>query len=174
MIWELDVLKLKIVTLYLYRQVICHREAKILCFSNIYKLFRFVQYSSKYHELNMVKHLKTMNALWFLCLFMPVARNLVQIKNISILRLCMHYLKLCCINYKLRLDNKWKTDPLNMNSKNMLLVLKINTTLELRSRVALIFRTRNIFFSFILNGLFSYYSWVCHQFCLLDKFYAKP
>ena len=90
MIWELDFLKLKIVTLCLYRQVY-RRKAKILFFSNIYKLFRFLQYSSKYHELNMVKHLKTMNAWWFFCLFMTVARILVQIKNISILRLCMHY-----------------------------------------------------------------------------------
>ena len=66
---------LKILTLCKYRQVIYHRKGKILFFSNVYKLFRFVQYSSKYQELNMVKLLKTMNAwrfFWvFLCL-LPV------------------------------------------------------------------------------------------------------
>ena len=85
-IWELDFLKLKILILCQYRQVICHRKGKIMFFSNVYKLFRFVQYSSKYQVLNMVKLLKTMNAWHFI---IPVARNLVEIKNISSLLMSM-------------------------------------------------------------------------------------
>ena len=83
-------LNLKILTFCQYRQVIYHRKGKILCFSIVYKLFRFVQYSSEYHELNMVKLLKIMNAWRFFCLFMPVACNLVEIKNISSLPMCMY------------------------------------------------------------------------------------
>ena len=85
----LDFLNLKILTLCQYWQVIYHRKGKILCFSIVYTLFRFVQYSSEYHELNMVKLLKIMNAWRFFCLVLPVACNLVEIKNISSEPMCM-------------------------------------------------------------------------------------
>ena len=59
----------------------------------------------------------------------PVACNLLQIKNIFSLRICLYKTdtiwKYYCMYNKLRLDNKWKTkfNPLQCELKNMLLVL---------------------------------------------------
>ena len=134
MTWELCFFKLKVFAFYQKRQLIYHRIAKILQFCVIYKLFKLVNYPSKYCELNMVKFFKTMNAwpFWkaFLCQ-LPVIFCKLKIFPIYLCACIIWKYIVCTIN----LENK--PSPI-WTQKICHLYRLINTTLKLRSHVILI------------------------------------